>query len=119
MPLFYGDSDGEPVVVASKGGALGHPDWYLNLQALPEVKVQIGSDKFAARARTVTGDKGAALWKLMNSVWPFYTAIRKKPFARFRWSCSNAASDDLHENTVESGRCPHATSDLTLFEDGC
>lgn len=78
LPLFYGESPEGLVVVASKGGAPEHPAWYLNLEANPNVKVQVGADKFAARARTVTGEKRAALWVTMNKVWPFYDAYQQK-----------------------------------------
>src|SRR5919202_4481857 len=39
--LIYGRDTADYVVVASKGGAPGHPAWYLNLQADPEVEVQV------------------------------------------------------------------------------
>jgi deazaflavin-dependent oxidoreductase (nitroreductase family) len=42
------------------------------------VKVQVGADKYDARARTVTGEKRAALWTLMNRVWPFYDDYQQK-----------------------------------------
>ena len=78
LPLFYGESDEGLVIVASKGGAPEHPAWYLNLEANPDVKVQVGADKYAARARTVTGEKRAEMWAMMNKVWPFYDAYQKK-----------------------------------------
>ena len=43
-PLIYGEHDGAYVIVASKGGADDHPDWYLNLVDHPEVQVQVGAD---------------------------------------------------------------------------
>src|ERR1700728_4723362 len=51
MPLIFGTSGPDYVVVASKGGAPAHPAWYLNLEANPKVNVQVKADKFAARAR--------------------------------------------------------------------
>lgn len=78
LPLFYGECPEGLVVVASKGGAPEHPAWYLNLEANPDVKVHVGKDKFAARARTVTGERRASLWQQMNEVWPFYDAYQQK-----------------------------------------
>jgi deazaflavin-dependent oxidoreductase (nitroreductase family) len=53
-PLIYLE-DGESVVtVASKGGSARHPLWYRNLQADPDVEVQIGADKRKLRARTAS-----------------------------------------------------------------
>src|SRR4051812_46819987 len=40
-PLIYGRHGDDYLVVASKGGAPNHPEWYLNLEANPEVEVQI------------------------------------------------------------------------------
>src|SRR5579862_4328620 len=62
FPLFYGEAGGSYIIVASKGGAPKHPSWYLNLQAHPEVDVQVGTKKFRARARTVTGEERARMW---------------------------------------------------------
>jgi len=70
--LIYGrDADGY-VVVASKGGAGKHPEWYLNLVVNPEVEVQAGADKFRARARAATAEEKPALWRLMTSIWLDY-----------------------------------------------
>jgi hypothetical protein len=41
LPLIFGRSGDDYVVVASKGGAPAHPAWYLNLDANPNVKVQV------------------------------------------------------------------------------
>ncbi|SNR41368.1 deazaflavin-dependent oxidoreductase, nitroreductase family [Haloechinothrix alba] len=65
----YGDSY---VVVASKGGADTHPDWYLNLRENPRVEVQVGAETFAAEARTADAEERAELWPRMAGVWPDY-----------------------------------------------
>ena len=73
FPLFYGDTgDGSYVIVASKGGAPKHPQWYLNLQAHPEVEVQVGTKKLKAKARTATGDERSRLWEIALKFWPPY-----------------------------------------------
>jgi deazaflavin-dependent oxidoreductase (nitroreductase family) len=77
-PLIYQESDGDPVIVASLGGAPKHPSWYHNLQANPEVEVQIRREKFTARARTATADEKPALWKLMTAAWPAYDEYQTK-----------------------------------------
>jgi len=70
--LIYGRDDDEFVVVASKGGAEEHPEWYLNLVVNPEVDVQVGADRFTAQARTASAAEKPALWRLMTSIWPDY-----------------------------------------------
>jgi len=79
FPLFYGDTaDGGYLIVASKGGAPKHPQWYLNIVAHPEVEVQVGTKKVKARARTVTGPERAKLWDDALKFWPPYADYAKK-----------------------------------------
>ena len=59
-------------MVASNGGAKKHPSWYLNLTQNPEVQVQVGADKFIARAHTATAPEKPRVWRLMASIWPEY-----------------------------------------------
>jgi deazaflavin-dependent oxidoreductase (nitroreductase family) len=76
--LIYGrDGDGY-LVVASKGGAKKHPEWYVNLRENPEVEVQVGAEKFKARARTATPEEKPKLWQLMTSTWPDYDNYQKR-----------------------------------------
>ena len=78
FPLFYGEAGGSYLVIASKGGAPKHPNWYLNLVANPEVEVQVGTKKMKARARTVTGPERAGLWEMALEFWPPYADYQKK-----------------------------------------
>jgi deazaflavin-dependent oxidoreductase (nitroreductase family) len=55
--------DGDRVVVfASKGGAPSHPDWYGNLVANPRVTVEVGTEKYEAEAKVITGSERDALY---------------------------------------------------------
>jgi len=53
-PLVYVTDGDRVVIIASKGGADSNPDWYYNLLANPTVTVEIGNDRFEARATAVT-----------------------------------------------------------------
>ena len=77
-PLIYGEHDGSYLVVASKGGADEPPAWYLNLQADPEVDVQVLGDKFTARARTASPQEKPGLWQQMAGIWPDYDSYQRK-----------------------------------------
>ncbi|WP_026416304.1 nitroreductase family deazaflavin-dependent oxidoreductase [Actinomadura oligospora] len=77
-PLIYQKDGDHYIVIASKGGAEEHPLWYLNLEADPEVKVQVLGDRFTARARTATAEERPRLWKKMVAVWPDYDEYTKK-----------------------------------------
>jgi deazaflavin-dependent oxidoreductase (nitroreductase family) len=78
MPLIFGEDGDSQVLVASRGGAPEHPGWYLNLEANPEVAVQVKADKFRARARTAEGEERERLWKMMNEIWPHYDEYQTK-----------------------------------------
>ena len=78
MPLIYAHTEQGYVVVASKGGAPQHPDWYLNLTAKPEVEVQVANRKFKATAETTQGEQRQALWDLMLPIWPPYAEYQLK-----------------------------------------
>lgn len=71
-PLIYGQDGDRYVIVASRGGADAHPQWYRNLRANPEVELQVKADRFRARARTATTEEKPSLWKLMTGIWPAY-----------------------------------------------
>jgi deazaflavin-dependent oxidoreductase (nitroreductase family) len=72
LPLIFGRSGENYVIVASKGGAPNHPAWYLNLQANPQVHVQVKGDKFTARAYTADANERAALWPKMVEIYGPY-----------------------------------------------
>ncbi len=72
LPLIYGEADGNYLVVGSKGGAPAHPAWYRNLDANPEVWLQIRDQRTAATARTATGQERATLWTQMAAIYPPY-----------------------------------------------
>jgi deazaflavin-dependent oxidoreductase (nitroreductase family) len=70
--LIYGRDGDRYLLVASVGGADKHPQWYLNLVKNPDVQVQVGADRFAARGRPAKPDEKPRLWRLMTAIWPDY-----------------------------------------------
>jgi deazaflavin-dependent oxidoreductase (nitroreductase family) len=77
-PLIFREWNGDYLIVASKGGTDESPAWYLNLEADPDVEVQIKGDKFNAKARTATPSEKPAMWQHMVEVWPDYSEYQKK-----------------------------------------
>jgi len=71
-PLIYGDTGGEVVVVASKGGADVHPAWYFNILEMSEVTIQIGSQAFRCTWRIPDGVEREAVWAFMEDLYPPY-----------------------------------------------
>ena len=74
LPLIYRPTgDGGYCVIASKGGAPAHPAWFLNLQANPEVDVQVANNTFTATARVAEGEERERLWAMMVDYYAPYT----------------------------------------------
>lgn len=77
-PLIH-RTDGEHwVVVASKGGAPEHPDWYKNLRSDPEATIQVKGERIPVRASAAEGEERTRLWQLMTEVWPAYNDYQRK-----------------------------------------
>lgn len=72
LPLIFGEYGKNVVVIASKGGAPAHPAWYLNLEANPEVGVQVKADRYQATARTASGAEREMLWKQLVEIYHPY-----------------------------------------------
>ena len=77
LPLIYGDTGGEVVIVASKGGADVHPAWYLNLREQKEVEFQIGGQAFRGTWREPQGAERAEIWAFMEKLYPPYVDYQK------------------------------------------
>lgn len=76
--LIYGVDGESYVLVASRGGAPTHPKWYLNLDADPDVEIQVLGDVLPARARTATGAERERLWRTMTAIWPPYDSYQAR-----------------------------------------
>ncbi len=75
-PLCYGDIGGEVVIVASKGGADIHPEWYLNIKAAEVVEFQIATQAFRATWREPEGAEHDKVWAFMVDSFPFYASYQ-------------------------------------------
>ena len=65
-------------VIASKGGAPTHPDWYYNVVANPLVTVEVGTEKFQARASAAEEPERTRLYNKMVEVMPGFGDYRLK-----------------------------------------
>lgn len=76
--LMRVEHDGVYAVVASRGGAPRHPQWYFNLVTNPLVELQDGADKRDYRAREVHGDEKALWWERAVAAYPPYEDYQKR-----------------------------------------
>ncbi len=77
-PLIHVEDDGRWVVIASKGGAPDHPDWYKNLEADPQATIEVLADEVPVVASTVEGEERDRLWSAMTGEWPAYDDYQRK-----------------------------------------
>lgn len=61
-PLVYLPDGDHWVIIASKGGAPKHPDWYHNLVAHPNASIEVGTGTIAVEAKLVTGPERDELY---------------------------------------------------------
>jgi deazaflavin-dependent oxidoreductase (nitroreductase family) len=77
-PLAYTKDGDRLVVIASFGGAPKNPSWYHNLVAHPEVTVEVGSERFQARATVATGEERQRLYDRQAEQIPAFAEYQKK-----------------------------------------
>jgi deazaflavin-dependent oxidoreductase (nitroreductase family) len=77
-PLVYTRDGDNYLVVASKGGAPTNPSWFHNLSKHPEVTVEVGGQKFKARARVPDGEEYERLYQHHSSTNPQFLEYRQK-----------------------------------------
>jgi deazaflavin-dependent oxidoreductase (nitroreductase family) len=78
IPLVYTQDGDDIVVIASKGGAPTHPDWYHNLRANPLVTVEVGTERYQARARVAEGEERARLYAAQAAIMPFFAKYQQE-----------------------------------------
>ena len=70
-PLMYRKEGDSYVVFASKGGAPRHPDWFHNLKANPDVKVEVGGESpLEATARIAGPEERETLYAKQVEEYP-------------------------------------------------
>ncbi len=65
-------------IIASKGGAPSHPDWYYNIVANPIVEVEYGTDRFKAEATVAEEPERTELYAKAVSEFPGFGEYEKK-----------------------------------------
>jgi deazaflavin-dependent oxidoreductase (nitroreductase family) len=76
-PLVYLPDGDRYVIIASKGGAPTHPAWYHNLLANPIVTVEVGREKFTARATPVEGAERRRLYDAQAALRPAFARYER------------------------------------------
>jgi len=77
-PAAYTEDGDRLVIIASKGGADTHPDWYYNVVANPHVTVEVGSEKYDAIAIVAEEPERTRLFDQMAGQYPGFEEYRQK-----------------------------------------
>ena len=77
-PVAYVKDDGRYVVIASKGGAPTNPDWYYNLVANPDVKIEVGTETFPVHAEVMEDPERTRIYNKMVEIMPGFNDYRNK-----------------------------------------
>ena len=81
-PVAYTTDGDRIVIIASKGGAPTHPDWYHNVVGNPHVTIEVGTEKFQARAAIATEPERTRLYDQMAAVMPGFAEYQRKTTRR-------------------------------------
>ncbi len=77
-PVAFHRQGDRYVIAATKGGAPSHPAWYHNLVKDPNVTIEVGTEKFPARATVVKGAERDRLYETHASAMP-HLGFREYP----------------------------------------
>jgi deazaflavin-dependent oxidoreductase (nitroreductase family) len=77
-PLVYSRDGEKYVIIASFAGGPKNPSWYHNLVAHPTPTVEIGSERFQAKATFPSGAERERLFDQQASQMPIFNDYRKK-----------------------------------------
>jgi deazaflavin-dependent oxidoreductase (nitroreductase family) len=77
-PLAYLADNDRYVIIASYAGAPANPPWFYNLKANPTVDVEVGAQRFKARAEIVAEPERSKLYEKMTKVMPVFAEYQRK-----------------------------------------
>lgn len=77
-PLVHLKDGDRYLVVASKGGAPAHPDWYFNVKANPDVTIEIGSETLDVTAETLEPAQRDDAYRRLTEKYPFFADYELK-----------------------------------------
>ena len=76
-PLNFSHDGDRLVVIGSKGGSATHPAWYRNLCATPVVTVEVGAERYRARATTAQEPERTRLFDAQVAQMAFFDTYRR------------------------------------------
>ena len=77
-PLGYLPDAERYVLVASNGGARNNPHWYHNLNAHPDVLIEVGTETLAVASHEATGEERERLFGALIERYPHLSAYEQQ-----------------------------------------
>jgi deazaflavin-dependent oxidoreductase (nitroreductase family) len=78
-PLAYRMAGDKYAVFGSKGGAPEHPDWIHNVEANPDVEVEVGTERFNGKAEVLwSGPERDAIYAQQAADWDSFREYEEK-----------------------------------------
>jgi len=77
-PVMYLKDGDRYLVFASKSGADTHPDWYFNLKANPDIRIEVGDETIDVRAEEIKGSEHDALYARQAKLYPNFGEYQRK-----------------------------------------
>jgi deazaflavin-dependent oxidoreductase (nitroreductase family) len=68
--LSFVEHEGDPLVVASAMGQRKHPGWRYNLEANPDVEIQVKGERYRARAEILSDAEKDTVWDKIRTQIP-------------------------------------------------
>ena len=102
-PVVYTKDGDKYVIVASKGGADTHPDWYHNLKTHPLVTLEVGKEKFQARAHEVHEPERTRLYAAHAKEMPGLLEDEKKTKRKIPVFVLERVDEKAHDAKHEHG----------------
>jgi deazaflavin-dependent oxidoreductase (nitroreductase family) len=76
-PLVYTKDGNRIVIIASKAGFPKHPAWFHNLKAHPMTTIELGKEKFQAKAVITTDPERQRLFDAQAKLMPAFNEYQK------------------------------------------
>jgi len=77
-PVMYFKDGNRYLVFASKGGSDTNPDWYHNLKAHPDVKIEVGSETIDVHAEELPRGERDKIYARQSKLYPQFAQYEKK-----------------------------------------
>jgi deazaflavin-dependent oxidoreductase (nitroreductase family) len=82
-PLMYQDLGGGSLAIfASKGGAPTNPDWFHNLRANPNTKIEVDTETVDVVARVASDEDRDRIWEAQKRAYPNFAEYEQSAGAR-------------------------------------